>query len=38
MHIQLLLDLFTQNAKITFAQSYKPVMVFIAAQAILDLA
>ncbi|MFP3012678.1 MAG: ABC transporter transmembrane domain-containing protein [Rickettsia sp.] len=36
--IKLLLDLFTQNAKITFAQSYKPVMVFIAAQAILDVA
>ncbi|MCC8406887.1 MAG: hypothetical protein LN560_04705 [Rickettsia endosymbiont of Sceptobius lativentris] len=26
--IKLLLDLFTQNEKITFAQSYKPVMVF----------
>ncbi len=36
--IKLLLDLFTQNEKITFAQSYKPVMVFIAAQAILDVA
>ncbi|MCX4083407.1 hypothetical protein N7281_00595 [Rickettsia hoogstraalii] len=33
-----MLDLFTQNEKITFAQSYKPVMVFIAAQAILDVA
>lgn len=34
--VKLLLDLFTQNAQITFAHSYKPVMVFIAAQAILD--
>ncbi|ABV79493.1 multidrug ABC transporter ATP-binding protein [Rickettsia bellii] len=34
--VKLVLDLFTQNEKITFAQSYKPIMVFIAAQAILD--
>ncbi|WP_155813382.1 multidrug ABC transporter ATPase [Rickettsia australis] len=38
MPIKLLLDWFNQNAKVTFAQSYKPVMVFIAAQAILDVA
>nr|WP_253308623.1 ABC transporter ATP-binding protein [Rickettsia endosymbiont of Ceutorhynchus assimilis] len=34
--VKLLLDLFTQNEQITFAQSYKPVIWFIAAQAILD--
>lgn len=34
--VKLVLDLFTQNEKITFAQSYKPIMVFIAAQALLD--
>ncbi|HJD61953.1 MAG TPA: ABC transporter ATP-binding protein [Rickettsia endosymbiont of Columbicola hoogstraali] len=34
--VKLVLDLFTQNEQITFAQSYKPIMVFIAAQALLD--
>lgn len=34
--VKLLLDLFTQNEKITFAQSYKPIIWFVAAQAILD--
>lgn len=36
--VKLLLDLFTQNEQITFAQSYKPIIWFIAAQAILDVA
>jgi len=34
--VKLLLDLFTQNEQITFAQSYKPIMWFIMAQFILD--
>ncbi len=34
--VKLLLDLFTQNEQITFAQSYKPVTWFIMAQVILD--
>jgi ABC-type multidrug transport system fused ATPase/permease subunit len=34
--VKLLLDLFTQNEQITFAQSYKPVMGFLTSQAILD--
>ena len=34
--VKLLLDLFTQNAQITFAQSYKPIICFIMSQAILD--
>ena len=34
--VKLLLDLFTQNEKITLAQSYKPIMCFIMAQVILD--
>ncbi|XLM33478.1 MAG: hypothetical protein QFX12_05235 [Rickettsia africae] len=34
--VKLLLDLFTQNEKIIFAQSYKPIIWFVAAQAILD--
>lgn len=36
--VKLLLDLFTQNEQITFAQSYKPIMFFVMAQAILDVA
>ena len=34
--VKLLLDLFTQNEKITFAQGYKPIIWFVMAQAILD--
>ncbi len=36
--VKLLIDLFTQNEHITFAQSYKPVLYFILAQAVLDVA
>ncbi|MFY9589779.1 ABC transporter ATP-binding protein [Rickettsia endosymbiont of Halotydeus destructor] len=36
--VKLLLDLFTQNEKITFVQSYKPIIFFVMSQAILDIA
>lgn len=36
--VKLLLDLFTQKAQITFAQGYKPIIWFIVAQAVLDIA
>jgi ATP-binding cassette subfamily B protein len=34
--IKLLIDLFTQNQNITFAQSWKPITIFISSQIILD--
>ncbi|MCX7337814.1 MAG: ABC transporter ATP-binding protein [Alphaproteobacteria bacterium] len=34
--VKLLIDLFTQNHHITFAQSWKPIALFVSAQVIMD--